>query len=701
MTCASPRVSTMISLRLAIAALVLTAGASPREGDAAKAVLSGKIRGGAGGPVVGAEVTLHQLGEANGQWDRFTVAAHATTTADSGGYEFAGLGDGYYVVSVERDGFARTFHAATLENGASASVDVELGPPASVIIRVEDEAGRPVAGARVREMIRRGVNGACPLRQTWLRSLGIVVPPSDAEGRLHLPPLPAGETVKLTLDHPELAPARIDALTATADARPVVRMKPGVVVRLHAPPGEIRTAIVDLRREPFDDPSTLLFYEAEFDPEGVARLVVAPGDYTWFSLQHEKFYVTPDYKAQAPGRKPLRIEPGRNQDLHFAVRRKVAVHGRVVDAETGKPVKGAWVTGEVAHGTPRGWADPPPGPWSNAGWAETDEQGWYSIDLAPGRARISFQGEALVPERDDAEITVPEDGSAVAPEFRVAPLRKVVGVVRNPDGTPAARAVVRLRGNFTRAIQPALTDDAGRFELQPLRIPIDPATEKRVVDQRVVAFDPLRPLAAFAEVRLGQSQEVELKLEPRAVDWPLSAFPAELSDWEQGKVAPAPDAPASLRGRMPPEIDACLWLNTAGKNLRLADLRGKYVLLAFWFIGCGPCHYDFPSLTMIHELYGDRVQVIGIHNNSSAAEAVRDHVRKLGLPFAVAVDHPDGRTIARFQEHGIPDGYPDYVLISPEGKVLLDDRTIPHRMLRLDKLEIIRTLLLQSGPPAK
>lgn len=60
------------------------------------------------------------------------------------------------------------------------------------------------------------------------------------------------------------------------------------------------------------------------------------------------------------------------------------------------------------------------------------------------------------------------------------------------------------------------------------------------------------------------------------------------------------------------------------------------------------------------------------------------------------MDYPDGRTIARFEPHGIPNGYPDYVLISPEGKVLLDDRTIPHPTLRRYKLEIIRKILLEQ-----
>jgi thiol-disulfide isomerase/thioredoxin len=221
----------------------------------------------------------------------------------------------------------------------------------------------------------------------------------------------------------------------------------------------------------------------------------------------------------------------------------------------------------------------------------------------------------------------------------------------------------------------------------------------------VVAFDPYRPLAASAEVRLDQPKETVLKLESHDPDWPLSVFPSELADWERGVLDPAKaakDAAISLRGQAPPEIDSSLWLNTNNRTLKLADLRGKYILLDFWFTGCGPCHGDFPSVKLVHELYKDKgVQVIGIHNNSSTPEAVREHVAKIGLPFPVAVDHPDGRTIARFEEHGIPHGYPDYVLISPEGKVLLDDRTIPHPSLRSYKMEIIRKLLLESQATRK
>ncbi|MFJ7258667.1 hypothetical protein ACIQV2_00625 [Streptomyces globosus] len=45
--------------------------------------------------------------------------------------------------------------------------------------------------------------------------------------------------------------------------------------------------------------------------------------------------------------------------------------------------------------------------------------------------------------------------------------------------------------------------------------------------------------------------------------------------------APAP-APRRARVRAPELIDKGGWLNTGGKELTLADLRGKCVVVDFW-----------------------------------------------------------------------------------------------------------------------
>ena len=157
--------------------------------------------------------------------------------------------------------------------------------------------------------------------------------------------------------------------------------------------------------------------------------------------------------------------------------------------------------------------------------------------------------------------------------------------------------------------------------------------------------------------------------------------------------------PASLRHRDLPELDGAMWLNTDGKALTFADLRGKYVLLDFWFSGCLPCRQDYPSVKLVHDLYKNKgLVVIGIHaNRYESLDAVREYVSEKKMSFPVVVDFPDGRSIARYQKHGIAPAYPSYVLLDPEGKVLLDDTTIPHPYLRGYKLEIIRNYIIGNS----
>jgi hypothetical protein len=74
-------------------------------------------------------------------------------------------------------------------------------------------------------------------------------------------------------------------------------------------------------------------------------------------------------------------------------------------------------------------------------------------------------------------------------------------------------------------------------------------------------------------------------------------------------------------------------------------------------------------------------------------------VKEIDLPYPIAVDHPDGRTVAKFQSRKLVRGFPSYVLIDPEGNVLLDDRTTPHSTLRGYQLEIIRNALFGTAAP--
>lgn len=69
-------------------------------------------------------------------------------------------------------------------------------------IAVKDHHGKPISNARVREYKQRGTNGEVHFSQLALSSLGIDIPPSDANGIIRLPAMPVGDILAgLVVEH--------------------------------------------------------------------------------------------------------------------------------------------------------------------------------------------------------------------------------------------------------------------------------------------------------------------------------------------------------------------------------------------------------------------------------------------------------------------------------------------------------------------
>ncbi|AHF04459.1 alkyl hydroperoxide reductase [Marichromatium purpuratum 984] len=105
----------------------------------------------------------------------------------------------------------------------------------------------------------------------------------------------------------------------------------------------------------------------------------------------------------------------------------------------------------------------------------------------------------------------------------------------------------------------------------------------------------------------------------------------------------------------------------AGETLRLADYRGRVVILNFWATWCPPCRAEMPSMQRAYEaLAGDGVEILAINVDEDAA-TVADFGARLGLGFPLLVD-PGSTVTLDYGVRGLPTSY----VIDPEGRVALE-----------------------------
>lgn len=119
-------------------------------------------------------------------------------------------------------------------------------------------------------------------------------------------------------------------------------------------------------------------------------------------------------------------------------------------------------------------------------------------------------------------------------------------------------------------------------------------------------------------------------------------------------------------GRMLPE-DIEL-KDTLGNVHHLQELRGKYLLLDFWFSGCGPCIESFPEMREISEQMADSLEVISISQDSE--KEWRRASARHGITWNNWNDlQRENGIFARFRVSSAP----YYFLVSPEGKLIASE----------------------------
>ncbi len=111
-----------------------------------------------------------------------------------------------------------------------------------------------------------------------------------------------------------------------------------------------------------------------------------------------------------------------------------------------------------------------------------------------------------------------------------------------------------------------------------------------------------------------------------------------------------------------------------GKTYRLADWRGKLVLINFWATWCPPCREEIPLLMRAQDQYGaNGLQILGIAVDDR--EAVLRYADSIGISYPILLSGDQGFELMR-QYTNTADALPYSVLISPQGEVLNDHRGV-------------------------
>ncbi|MGA2060774.1 MAG: thioredoxin-like domain-containing protein [Thermoguttaceae bacterium] len=130
--------------------------------------------------------------------------------------------------------------------------------------------------------------------------------------------------------------------------------------------------------------------------------------------------------------------------------------------------------------------------------------------------------------------------------------------------------------------------------------------------------------------------------------------------------AKEPAAPFfSKRLAVQPFPSADSWVNTA-RPIKLDQLKGKFVLLDFWTLGCINCMHIIPELKKIEAAWPNNLVVIGVHSAKFAEEKNTKTIAQAVLRYGV--EHPviNDSDFTVWKSFGIQ-AWPSLVLIDPEG----------------------------------
>lgn len=118
------------------------------------------------------------------------------------------------------------------------------------------------------------------------------------------------------------------------------------------------------------------------------------------------------------------------------------------------------------------------------------------------------------------------------------------------------------------------------------------------------------------------------------------------------------------------------FIDESGRERRLAEFRGKVILLNIWATWCPPCVYEMPALARLADaLRGEPIQVIAIAIDPVGLAAVKPFFRRYDLGVLRIYLDPDQRGVFTSSDDESEGALPLYALpisffVDQQGKLI-------------------------------
>lgn len=114
-------------------------------------------------------------------------------------------------------------------------------------------------------------------------------------------------------------------------------------------------------------------------------------------------------------------------------------------------------------------------------------------------------------------------------------------------------------------------------------------------------------------------------------------------------------------GEIAPSV---VFRSMTGEKFDLSTLRGKVVVLNFWFIGCASCRAHLPKLNDLRSKFDGKTDVVFLAVTADPASEVKRYLSREKFDFTQVSDGETQLKAFRFS------GYPRNIVISKTGEIV-------------------------------